>query len=306
MSQPEFIEKNRILAPFTSWLVGGAADYFCCPKTENEIQQAWTWALEKKLPVTFLGGGTNVLISDQGVEGLLICLKNFSGIEGEEIVEGKKKYLKFTARSGTSKGELLKIFLKYKLAPALFLAGLPGDVGGGIVMNAGVAENLSPREFCEIVQAIEVISSPQDWNAKVYQHSEVQWSYRHSRGWQPGLVTKVHFQWPYEPDGSILNKVRDANRVRLSKQPLDKPSCGSVFVNPQGHKAAQLIDSNGLKGFQIGDAQVSMKHANFIVNLGQAKAQEIWQVIQHVKNVVKEKKSIDLQTEVVLLGRWQT
>jgi UDP-N-acetylmuramate dehydrogenase len=107
-----------------------------------------------------------------------------------------------------------------------------------------------------------------------------------------------------EIDETILQKVKDANRTRLSKQPLDMPSCGSVFKNPEGHKAAQLIDQCGLKGFRIGDAQVSEKHANFIVNLDQAKAVDIWSVIQHVRTVVQEKKNVSLTTEVVRLGRW--
>lgn len=305
MSQPQFIEKNRELASFTSWLVGGKADYFCQPSSETEIQQAWSWAVKEKQPVTFLGGGTNVLVSDDGIEGLTIALKNFSGISDERIVEQDgKKTLQFSALAGTSKTELLKIFLKHKLSPALFLAGLPGDVGGGIVMNAGVAETLRPREFGEIVHSIEVVNSPQSWTVKKYHHDEIQWTYRHSRGWQPGLVTRVHFHWPLDSDPDVLVKVREANKVRFSKQPLDKPSCGSVFVNPEGKKAAQLIDRCALKGFRIGDAQVSLKHANFIVNLGKARAQDIWQLIEHVKKVVKEKESTELQTEVVRLGRW--
>lgn len=304
MQIPSGIEKNRKLSDFTSWQVGGSADYFCLPQDKTEIQIAWSWALSQKLPVTFLGGGTNVLISDKGVAGLVICLKNFSKISNEEIVTiNLKKYLKFSALAGTSKSDLLKIFLKYKLPPALFLAGLPGDAGGGVVMNAGVGENIRPREFCEIVDSFTVVSSPQEWIEKVYHHDEINWSYRHCDGWQPGLITEITFKWPDEPDELILSKVREANRLRLSKQPLDKPSCGSVFVNPEGHKAAQLIDSCGLKGFQIGKAQVSLKHANFIVNLGGATASDILSVIQHVQNHVEKTKHIKLKTEVILIGR---
>lgn len=305
MAQPDFIERNRVLAPLTSWLVGGEAEYFCLPSNEKEIQQAWSWAVESKIPVTFLGGGTNVLISDEGIEGLTIALKNFSGLTDEKIIEEQGgKHLTFSALAGTSKTDLLKIFLKHKLAPALFLAGLPGDVGGGVVMNAGVAENMRPREFGEIVHSIEVVKDPANWRPQILTQASVQWTYRHSNGWQPGLITRVHFRWPLEVDPEILVKVREANRLRFSKQPLDKPSCGSVFVNPAGHKAAQLIDGCGLKGFQIGEAQVSLKHANFIVNLGQAKARDIWNVIEQVRRMVKEKKSVELQTEVVRLGRW--
>lgn len=137
---------------------------------------------------------------------------------------------------------------------------------------------------------------------QIYQHDEVTWNYRHSSGWQPGIVTRVHLKWKMEPDPSLLETVKKANHVRLSKQPLDKPSCGSVFKNPEGKKAAQLIDSCQLKGFQIGDAQVSLKHANFIVNLGEAKARDILSVICHVQKTVKEKTGVELKTEVVQMG----
>ncbi|MFZ4404354.1 MAG: hypothetical protein ACOYOK_09665, partial [Pseudobdellovibrionaceae bacterium] len=129
-------------------------------------------------------------------------------------------------------------------------------------------------------------------------------TYRHSNGWKPGYILRVGLAWPLEPDDTILDKVRKANQLRLSKQPLDKPSCGSVFINPVGHKAGQLIEQCGLKGFTIGGAQVSQKHSNFIVNIGKASASDMWQVILHVQKVVEEKTSVQLRTEVVLMGEW--
>ena len=180
------IQIKVLLAPYTSWQIGGPADYFCCPKNLDEIKQAVLYAKKNSWPLTILGGGSNVLVSDQGVEGLVICLKNFVGttssIEGQNFV--------IEATSGTSKSELLKIYLKNKLAPALFLAGLPGDVGGGIVMNAGVSEAMVPREFGEIIDWIEVLR----WDSlKVERIStkDMHWSYRHSEGWQPGMVVKA-------------------------------------------------------------------------------------------------------------------
>jgi UDP-N-acetylmuramate dehydrogenase len=298
------IKQNESLAKYTSWLVGGIADYFAEPSTESELLQALDFAKVQKLPVSILGGGSNVLISDAGVRGLVICLKKFSKVE---IKESDSQRLEITALAGTSKSELLKIFLKYKLSPALFLAGLPGDIGGGVVMNAGVAENFSPREFVELVDWIRVLDFSSGTPAsKVFQKSELDWSYRHCLGWGPGVIVEVGLSWPLSPkDESVLEKVREANKLRLSKQPLDMPSCGSVFKNPPpetGFKAAQLIDSCGLKGFQIGQAQVSKKHANFIVNLGGATASDIWSLIQHVQKTVKAQKGLDLVTEVVHIG----
>lgn len=292
------ILKNVNCAEYTSWLVGGEAEYFCLPENIQQLQEVLAFSKQQNLPVTILGGGSNVLISDQGIPGLTICLRRFSAVNSE-VRDGR---IFIQALSGTAKSELLKIFLKNKLAPALFLAGLPGDVGGGVVMNAGVAESFHPREFMEFVDSIEVMNP----EGEVHQilKSELKISYRHTDGWQPNIITTVNMSWPLAEDLEILNKVKEANKTRLSKQPLDMPSCGSVFKNPEGFKAAQLIDQCGLKGFRIGDAQVSLKHANFIVNLNQARATDIWDVILHVQKTVFEQKNIQLKTEVVRLGRW--
>lgn len=295
------IKEKISLASYTSWLIGGEADYFCLPENEQQLKEAWVWAAEKNLPVTWFGGGTNVLVSDRGVRGLTICLRKFSQIK-TEVSDSK---LVIGCLSGTAKSELLKVFLKHQLAPALFLAGLPGDVGGGVVMNAGVAESYAPREFGELVESFEVLNLEQGkFSSKVFRHQDVQWSYRHCRGWGPGIITHVVLSWPLEKKDNLLNLVKEANKIRLSKQPLDMPSCGSVFINPSGHKAAQLIESAGLKGFQIGQAQVSKKHSNFIVNLGNATATDTWELIQLVQKKVRQEKGVDLTTEVIRIGDW--
>ncbi len=317
------IEEKAPLHPITSWLVGGSADLLAQPVNMDQLREAYAWGLAQKIPVTVLGGGTNVLISDRGIRGLTIALRKFSSAlvatsapsagsaahqvggrasNAAAINESSGPRLEIEALSGTSKSELLKIFLKHKLEPALFLAGLPGDVGGGIAMNAGVSEAMSPREFVELTDWVEVLKP--DGGVSRYSRADLQWSYRHCTGWQPGIITRVGLSWPLEPSADVLDRVRAANKVRLSKQPLDLPSCGSVFINPVGHKAGQLIESAGLKGFAIGGAQVSTKHANFIVNTGGATATEIHQVISHVQQTVLSKTSVELKTEVVYLGEW--
>lgn len=293
------ILKNVNLAEYTSWLVGGNADNFSLPTTIEELQNILVEAKAQKWPITLFSGGSNILISDKGVRGLTICLRRFSSIQSEI----KDNEISIECLAGTTKSELLKIFLKNQLAPALFLAGLPGDVGGGITMNAGVAESYIPREFMDFVTWIEVMDY--DGQVRRIPKEKLQISYRHCDGWQPGIITKAQIKWPYQQQPDVITKVREANKVRLSKQPLDMPSCGSVFRNPEGYKAAQLIDQCGLKGFRIGDAQVSLKHANFIVNLDSATAVDIWAVIQHVKKSVREQKNVDLHTEVVRLGEWE-
>ena len=327
------IEKNAALAPFTSWLVGGSADHLAQPKTIDQLKEAVAYGKAAGLPITILGGGTNVLVSDKGVRGLVIALRKLAG----STLTTENGITRIECLAGTSKSELLKHFLKQKLEPALFLAGLPGDVGGGIVMNAGVGEKMVPREFVEITEWIEVLrwdGAEQDLRAvsktnglvgtkanefisegqvlaaaasmrlERIEAKALQWSYRHCEGWRPGIIARVGLSWPHEPKDDILPRVKQANQVRLSKQPLDMPSCGSVFINPPGHTSGRLIEQSGLKGFAVGGAKVSEKHANFIVNFEKAKASDIHQVIEHVKKTVREKQGVELRTEVVYLGEW--
>jgi UDP-N-acetylmuramate dehydrogenase len=203
-------------------------------------------------------------------------------------------------------------------------------------MNAGVGEMMKPREFVEITDWVEVLrwKRSQDEKAKelhpapmnlngepLISHelvkaklanvevvripaSQMQWSYRHCEGWRPGIIARVGLSTAFEPKEDILARVKAANQTRLSKQPLDMPSCGSVFVNPPGHKSGQLIEQCGLKGFAIGGAKVSEKHANFIVNFAKAKATDIHNVIEGVRKKVESEKGVKLSTEVVYMGEW--
>lgn len=293
------ILNNVNLARYTSWLIGGSAEYFCQPISIEQLKEALLYAKQNSLKITVLGGGSNVLISDRGIKGLTICMRRLVDI----IYEIRDEKIFIDCLAGTPKSELLKIFLKNQLNPALFLAGLPGDVGGGVVMNAGVAEDIKPREFMELVDSIEVMT--EDGEIKEIKKSDLKIKYRHTDGWQPHIVTRVKISWPYVQNTEILAQVREVNRMRLSKQPLDMPSCGSVFKNPEGFKAAQLIDQCGLKGYKIGDAQVSEKHANFIVNLNKATATDTWNLILHIQKTVKDQKNVNLVAEVIKFGEWE-
>lgn len=291
--------QNYNLAGLTSWKVGGAAEFFFQPENYKEVTDAVEWAEKNKHKITILGGGSNVLVSDRGITGLVLHFGKLTQLTAKEE-DGK---LKISAQAGVPKSVLGRAFLKKKLAPAIFLAGLPGDVGGGVVMNAGVGDAVIPKEFVEITEWVEVYRLDQK-RFITLSADDLTWSYRKCQGWQPGIIVQAGFHWPLEEVPDIVETVFAANRVRMSKQPLNLPSCGSVFKNPTGDKAGRLIDSCGLKGFQIGAAQVSPKHANFIVNIGGAKATEIDQVIKHVKKTVSEKTKIHLEAEVIYLGDW--
>ena len=295
------IQQSIDLKDLNSWKVGGRAEHFCQPGNVDEVRQALEWAKENKVKVTPLGGGTNVLVSDQGISGLVLHTKKLKGVA--EVLTTDR--LELTVLAGTPKFELMRAFMKHRLSPALFLSGLPGDVGGGVVMNAGVREKREPREFCEIVDWFEVIPFDRPDQVVRYSKDQVQWVYRKSTGWDPGVIVRVGCSWPMQPIPTLPKEIKAANELRKSKQPLEWPSCGSTFKNPSPElSAGQLIDQCGLKGFQVGDAQVSPKHANFLINLGQATATDISNLIQHIQERVKSEKGVELQTEVRRLGEW--
>lgn len=298
------VQQNRPLHELNWWKVGGQAEFFVAPKTEAEVIEALKWASEKNLELHIFSGGSNILVQDGLLHGLVLSLHDLSGIIG--IAETPEK-IAIEAWAGTPKSELAKIFLQKKLAPAAFLTGIPGDIGGGVVMNAGVGEDRRPREFCEIVEWIDVLDLTPGKNLGLKRRvlgSELHWEYRHCSGYQPGLVTKVGVAWENKPSPELMNEVREATKKRVASQPLTQPSCGSVFRNPPGHKSARLIEGAGLKGFTIGGAQVSTKHANFIVNIGGATATDVHAVIAHVRETVKKTDGVELQTEVKYIGRW--
>jgi len=293
------VQKNVSLAPYNSWRVGGVAEYFAQPRTVKGVKEVIDWANLNSQKLTILGGGSNVLISDKGVSGLVLHTGELKEIT---VIEQDKRLL-ISSGAGVLKSELVKVFLKYKLNPALFLAGLPGDVGGGIVMNAGIGHQATPKEFVEITDWVDVL----DLNIKElkrYKKDELKWSYRSCVGWQPGIILQAGLSWPLEENPEIAKQVIAANRQRILTQPLNLPSCGSVFKNPEGHRSGQLIEQAGLKGYSIGGAQVSAKHANFIVNVDNARASDIHEIIEHIKLVIKKNSNIDLHTEVVYLGEW--
>ena len=293
------IEKNISLKKWNSWKVGGNADFFCQPHSKEELIHSLNWANKQSLPVFFLSGGTNVLISDQGVNGLVIHLQQLRTIHHWR----DKDRIYITALTGAPKSEIMKIFLQYKLSPALFLCGLPGHVGGGVIMNAGAGQNISPKEFKEIVDWVKVVQ--ETGQITVLKKEQIQWAYRTSKGWGSGVIYEVGMSWPDKPDPHLSKKLRDIALKRSQTQPLNSSSCGSVFKNPPtGDKAGALIEKCGLKGHQIGQACVSKKHANFIINSGNATASDIHQLIQFIQQKIQDNYGILLEPEVKYFGKW--
>ena len=291
------IIKQEPLKTWSWWQTGGAAEYFCQPANPEELKEALFWANKNNQEISVLGGGTNVLISDEGVKGLVISTGKFSTLN----IKTEGENLKISAGAGVSKSTLCSAFRKHHLAPALFLSGLPGDVGGGVVMNAG-AGAISPAEFSQIVEGFEVMTHQE---IKHYNKEDIEWSYRGTAGWKPGVIFKVRFSWPLKKEENLNQKIKTALKKRRASQPLNQPSCGSVFKNPKGQFAGELIEKSGLKGLKNGGAMISEKHGNFIVNLGGACSKDIDHLIQTAQSEVKNQFNISLETEVHYIGKWK-
>ncbi len=293
------IKKNEPLKNHSGWRVGGSADYFCQPENPDQLKQALQWAERNKQKWTALGEGTNVLISDQGVDGLVISTDKLN-----QIAFAKNQHsLIVDCGAGVLKSRLMAVFKAHKLLPALFLSGIPGNVGGGIVMNAGVHRPFKPSEFSEIVKSFEVMTST---GSKFYDQKDIQWNYRQTSGWGKGIIYKAQFEWPLKEERALSGQLKTELLRRRSTQPLSQNTCGSVFKNPYPKFAGDLIERAGLKGLKRGEAQVSEKHANFILNLGQATAKDIHNLIQDIRKRVYDQFNVSLELEAHYMGRWNT
>ncbi|MBC6415498.1 MAG: UDP-N-acetylmuramate dehydrogenase [Bdellovibrionales bacterium] len=292
------IVQNKDLKKFSWWKVGGFAEYFCQPKDKEELKTALSWTKKNQKDWTVLGAGTNVLISDQGISGLVISTKKMTDFSFEK----KRNSLFIVCQAGVLKSEVMKIFKKHKLAPALFLSGLPGDVAGGVVMNAGVGDHLTPHEFSEIVHSFKTMDFE---GSTTYSKEDIKWSYRKSSGWKKSVIYEVLLKWSLDQELDLNDKIKQEIKKRRHSQPLSEASCGSVFKNPFPLFAGSLIEQAGLKGYQQGAVKVSQKHANFIINLGGATAQDIHKLITLVQKKVYDLFKVRLETEVHYLGFWK-
>lgn len=326
MQQPKTIKEKYSLKRLNSWKVGGEAQYFADPSSIEELKEICLWASFCKIDVCILSDGTNLLISDKPILGLVLNLKKLrTNFELIKEIENKKNTsdLSFSLLSGTPKNDLFSICFAHHLSASIFLAGLPGSIGGGVVMNAGVGFAVQPKEFKDIVDWVEVLSfnkNSKNFNLTRYKKTELLWGYRSCENWQSkalstniDIITKVGFYFPFkefnksvEEKNLILTKVKEAQIFRKTKQPVNTFNCGSVFKNPTGYSAGALIDECGLKLTSIGGASVSDLHANFIVAEKGAKSQDIFDLIKTVQKVVLEKKQISLDLEVKLMGNFNS
>ncbi len=288
------IQSEVSLAPYTSLRVGGKAEWYIAPENCEQLQDSLIWADKEQLPVTFLGGGSNLLISDRGLPGLVISARNFRYLKIDE------EAAQMTVGAGMPLPTVAWKAAKRGWHGLEWAVGVPGTVGGSVVMNAGA------HGKCMADTLVTIVIVNTDGHLERLTPEALDFRYRSSNlQYLPRWVVEATFQLqPGYSKQHVTTTTRTHLNQRRSTQPYDKPSCGSVFRNPPEQAAGWLIEQTGLKGFQVGDAQVADCHANFIVNRGQATAQDIYRVMQHVQEKVEQQWSIWLQPEVKLLGEF--
>lgn len=259
------------------------------PKSITEAKSLIEYADAEKMPLTVIGNASNLIVKDGGIRGLTIILTSMNQIHASET--------KVVAEAGAALIAATKAACAASLTGLEFAAGIPGSVGGAVFMNAGAYGG----EMSEVVEEITVITA--QGQLKTLTNAELDFSYRHSTV-QDYDDTVVNATFALKPGDQtkIQARMDELNELRASKQPLEWPSCGSVFKRPTGYFTGKLIHDAGLQGYQIGGAQVSKKHAGFIINVDHATATDYMDMIHHVQAVVFEKFGVHLETEVRIIG----
>lgn len=278
------------LSEHTSFKIGGPARLMTFPESVEEIRRVVQLVKTHGFPFFVLGNGSNILFTDEGYHGVVMKLgKNFRNykIEGTSV----------TAQSGMLLSSICKKAARHGLTGAEFGTGIPGTVGGGVVMNAGAYDG----ELKDVVSSVTVM----DMEGTIYRYTneEMRFGYRTSRVYEEGLIVlEMTMELVPGDNAAIWAKIDDFTARRWSKQPIDLPSGGSTFKRPPGRYAGQLIQEAGCKGLRFRDAQVSPKHCGFVVNLGSASGEDVRTLIQLVQRRVKDAFGVDLEPEVKLIG----
>lgn len=284
--------ENVMLAPYTTMRTGGPAALFAEARNAQQLARVHQWAQEKGLPLLILGNGSNLLIADSGFDGLVIHL-------GRALSEVSVFANTLTAQAGASLAAAARAAAQASLTGLEFAAGIPGSIGGAVCMNAGAYGG----EIAQVIVSARVLTPE---GVRTVSKEELTLGYRSSAVMQSGwVVLEATFELtPSNPD-QIKATMADLAARRREKQPLQYPSCGSFFKRPVGYYAGALIEQAGLKGYRVGDAQVSEMHAGFVINRGHATSSEIYHLMQDVQRRVQAQFGVALEPEVRLIGHFE-
>lgn len=283
--------KDEPMSSHTSFKIGGNADYFSTPKNIEELKRIIAFCKKNNLSYFILGNGSNTLVSDYGIGGIVIDIsKGFSYISIDEK--------KIIAGAGTLLSKIASEACKNSLSGLEFAAGIPGSVGGAIYMNAGAYGG----EIKDVITNVTYLD--ESGNLEKLAADKLDFGYRKSFfSGKKFVIIEAEFDLNKSNSIKIREKMNELNKKRAEKQPINMPSAGSVFKRPEGHFAAALIEQAGLKGYSVGDAQVSDKHAGFIINKGKASAQDVIELVKYIQQKVFDKFSVMLEPEIKLIGR---
>ena len=281
--------ENEPMSKHTSYGIGGPASAYITPRDRDDLCSILKFAVENDITVYFIGSGSNLLVSDDGINGIVISpAKSLKMLEIEEN--------SIVAESGVMLGKLVKETMKRNLTGLESLIGVPGTLGGALIMNAGAFGG----EISNYLISVDVMTSK--GKLKTYKANEIDFSYRFSSFSTDEFILLARFTLKFEDPNIISERRKVASSGRKTNQPLRFRSAGSVFKNPKDHAAGYLIDKVGLKGKRIGDAEISTHHANFFINHGNASASDITGLIELAKNAVLKKFDIELELEIKTIG----
>lgn len=285
------VRVNEPLSRHTTWKVGGPADLLIYPRNKEELEQAMQVVYRHQIPWRVIGRGSNLLVRDDGIRGVVFKLD-------EGFNELKVDGTRVTAGGGYSTILLATMTSRQGLTGLEFAAGIPGNVGGAVYMNAGAHGS----DISKVLHSATVLLETGEW--VTLSNEEMEFRYRTSvlQTKLKGIVTEASFTLEYGERDEIMSRLTSYKDRRRKTQPLQYPCAGSVFRNPPGDYAGRLIQEAGLKGFRIGDAEVSTTHANFIINRGNATAKNVLQLIEHIIQTIDEKYNIRLEPEVQVVG----
>ncbi len=288
----ERVQFDVPMSRHTSLRVGGPADAFATPADRSELRALLGVCRDRRLHLTVIGAGFNCLVTDQGIDGVVVTLRKFRGLEERS---GPSIY----AEAGVSHSAVTRLCVERGLSGMEFAAGIPGTVGGWIMMNAGIGV----RELKDVTLEVGVVT-PEAPEEVTLARSVLDFRYRELRGLpEHGVVVSARFSLEPSSRDQVKAEVNRLLAHRSSTQPLDVPSCGSVFRNPEGDFAGRLIEAAGLSGERIGGAEFSGVHANFIANVGGARAADVLALIECARTRVRDASGVELQTEVHVIGR---
>ena len=278
---------NESLSKYTSFRIGGPADYYLEPEDKDDTVAIVNYFQDHRLPFLMMGKGSNMLVSDDGIRGAVINLEE--GLRDIHVDGGR-----VIVEAGVSMARFVDFCIQCSYKGVEMLPGIPGTIGGAIIMNAGAYGG----EISDYIVDVDVLRGG---TVITVSKEQARFSYRHS-GFEGDIILSASFKLPEGDKAEIMKQRRELLIKRNRAQPVNFPNSGSMFKNPQGNYAAKLIEEGGLKGARIGNAQISEKHANFIVNLGNARAHDVLSLLELARDTVLKKFGIKLELEVKLIG----